>query len=146
MPFQLTYKSEPFPWITIVDINEILQVAREFNAAESITGCLIYSKNLFVQILEGNEEIIKELYGRIQADKRHYNVQLLLTEDVEQRIFSDWAMAYLNPKELATGEAAKNVRIDLERLAGSNSESEMDLEVFWQNIRKLLRDVGYYQL
>ncbi len=146
MPFQLTYKSEPFPWITIVDINEILQVAREFNAAESITGCLIYSKNLFVQILEGNQEIIEELYGRIQVDKRHYNVQLLLTEDVEQRIFSDWAMAYLNPKELSAGEAARNVRIDLERLAGSNSESEMDLEVFWQNIRKLLRDVGYYQL
>ena len=146
MPYQLTYKSEPFPWINIVDINEILQVAREFNSSEGLTGCLIYSKNLFVQILEGNKETIEELYGRIKIDKRHYNVQLLLTEKVEKRIFSDWAMAYLNPKEMTAGEAANKARIDLERLAGNSPESELNLESFWQNIRKLLKGVGYYHL
>ena len=69
-----------------------------------------------------------------------------LSEETEKRIFSDWAMAFLNPKELTAGEAANKARIDLERLAGSSPESELNMEAFWQNIRKLLKDVGYYQL
>ncbi len=146
MHYQLTYKSEPFPWITIADINDILQLSRKYNALKHLSGCLIYSKNLFVQILEGDRETIEELYGRIQIDKRHFNVQLLLTENAEKRIFSNWAMAYLNPKEMLAGETARNVRIDLGRLAGDTSDTEMNLTTFWQQVRVLLRDVGYYQL
>ena len=144
MIYQLTYLSEPFPWINVEDLHNILEIARTFNAENQITGCLIYSKKLFMQILEGDQEIIDGLYQRIEKDKRHFNVELMHTTNTGERIFSDWAMAYLNLKEQTSDASIKKIQQNLLLLSEGASVNEIDLNEFWSDVHYVLRDVGYY--
>ena len=49
----------------------------ERNAKENITGLLILSGNVFLQVLEGSAQAITGLFGRIVSDKRHRQVELI---------------------------------------------------------------------
>ena len=144
MIYQLTYISEPFPWINVEDLHNILETARTFNAENQITGCLIYSNKLFMQIIEGDKEIIDELYGRIEKDKRHFNVELMHTATVAKRIFSDWAMAYLNLKEQTVDSTIKKIQQKLLLMSEGTSILEIDLDTFWGDVHYVLKDVGYF--
>ncbi len=145
MIYQLTYKSEPFPWITIEDINNILVISKAFNSANNITGCLIYTKSIFMQLLEGEKKLVDQLYRRIEKDKRHFNVQLMHTTDIDERIFPKWAMAYLGLQETTTAENINEIQQNLVLLAEGKSVLEIDLHQFWSQVYEVLREVGYYQ-
>ncbi len=92
--YELIYRSVANKDVTATDINNILKTAREFNAKNGITGCLLFHKNEFIQILEGQEETIKTLYEKIESDQRHFAVLLLAESEKEKRIFGDWSMAF----------------------------------------------------
>jgi hypothetical protein len=91
---ELVYYSEAGSNLTTQDIDDILSSARDFNSRNNITGCLLYYNNEFLQILEGEKEIVMELFVTIQKDKRHSNVMVLGTENKNSRLFSDWSMAF----------------------------------------------------
>jgi len=65
-----------------------------------VTGALLISDDEFVQTLEGPEPVVRELYAKINKDKRHDHVELLESGDVSARVFGRWAMA----KVAADGE------------------------------------------
>lgn len=65
---------------------------------------LIYFDGTFVQFLEGPENNIDQLFQKIQKDKRHQDVVLLIDGIHKEREFSNWSMAY---KELTPEETAK---------------------------------------
>ena len=75
-------------------IYKMLSEARDFNAIHGITGCLLYHKGQFIQMLEGQEEEVSSLYHRIKNDHRHDHVELLEEEEIAERIFSEWSMAF----------------------------------------------------
>jgi hypothetical protein len=93
--FRLIYRSQS----TIpaqdrkVALGAIFSQARSRNKSRQITGALLVSGDWFAQVLEGDEETIRELYGKIGEDNRHGHVTLLETRAVTNRIFSRWAMA-----------------------------------------------------
>lgn len=70
----------------------ILSAARRNNPQLGITGALICRHDVYLQLIEGPAEAIDALYTRILADDRHTNVELLLTEDMGERMFPAWAM------------------------------------------------------
>jgi hypothetical protein len=70
----------------------ILSAARRNNPRLGITGALICRQDLYLQLIEGPAEAIDALYARICEDDRHANIELLLTEDMGERMFPDWAM------------------------------------------------------
>ncbi len=94
MNFKLIYRSTAAPNITDRDINNILETARKFNSKNNITGCLLYYKNEFLQVLEGDEKTVLELYSHIEKDKRHTDVLLINQEHSKVREFSNWTMAF----------------------------------------------------
>jgi hypothetical protein len=47
---------------------------------------------VYLQLIEGPTEAIDALYARILKDNRHFDVRLLLSEDMGERIFPAWAM------------------------------------------------------
>ena len=55
---------------------------------------MLYHKGQFLQLLEGDFEILNELYTRIRKDKRHQDVITLHMKEIDERIFDDWSMAY----------------------------------------------------
>lgn len=70
----------------------ILSVSRRNNPRDGITGALICRADLYLQLIEGPAEAINALYAKIAADDRHANVELLLTEVADERMFPNWAM------------------------------------------------------
>jgi hypothetical protein len=92
--YELMYYSTANENIAAADIADILGTARDFNLKNQITGCLLFHNNDFIQLLEGNEKIIKDLFSHIQHDKRHHNVMLLAEGEKISRDFENWSMAY----------------------------------------------------
>ena len=46
-----------------------------------------------MQILEGDEDVVKELYKSISMDNRHSSVAILYQGAIEQKSFGEWSMA-----------------------------------------------------
>lgn len=76
----------------LVNLREILEIARRKNGEEGVTGYLIFDKAYFLQILEGEEKVVEATYRRIAGDKRHADVTLVGKRAIAMRTFPDWSM------------------------------------------------------
>ena len=82
------------------DLEALLKQSRDKNAKLGITGILIYYKKHFFQILEGEKDVIFELFRTIRKDNRHFSVILVWDQEVLERSFKDWSMAFVNLNEI----------------------------------------------
>jgi hypothetical protein len=92
--FQLVYASTAAKAFTDGELFDMLARFREKNVRMGITGLLIYKHGSFMQVLEGDEETVRDLYDIICADRRHHEVNILLKITVQQRQFPDWSMGF----------------------------------------------------
>ncbi|SIS89160.1 Sensors of blue-light using FAD [Zobellia uliginosa] len=76
------------------EIQKLLERARDFNKRNHITGCLLFYKDRFVQYLEGEETVVRELFERIKKDSRNREVTLLSESKIQNREFDSWSMAF----------------------------------------------------
>ena len=74
-------------------IEAILTQSRQHNPASGITGVLCYGGGIFLQAIEGGRSAVSDLYGHIQRDPRHKDVELLAFEEITERRFGGWTMA-----------------------------------------------------
>ena len=72
----------------------MLRKSREKNEKQNITGMLLYLDPYFIQILEGEESIITDLFNKIKDDPRHYKVSLIYKKPIAERLFADWRMGF----------------------------------------------------
>lgn len=82
------------------DLVSLLKKFREKNTRLGITGILLYYKKHFFQVLEGEKNIIFELFKTIREDERHSSVILFWDKPIEERGFKDWTMAFINLNEV----------------------------------------------
>jgi hypothetical protein len=68
--YELMYHSEAMPELALQDIKAILTSARLYNSKNNITGCLLYHNHEFIQVLEGEQSKVKELFRHIEKDTR----------------------------------------------------------------------------
>lgn len=78
-------------------INQIVGISRRRNARLEVSGTLVATERHFAQIIEGASETIDPLIAAIRCDPRHHHVTVLLAEDLPQRRFGRWALAYAGP-------------------------------------------------
>ena len=76
------------------DFDELLSQARERNESLEITGKLIYCEGTFIQVLDGSEKNVMDVYASIKTDKRLIATKVVTTGTVEQRYFKDWDMDF----------------------------------------------------
>lgn len=76
------------------DLADILRVSRANNQRDGITGMLLYKDGNIMQLLEGPKASTDALLGKIRRDHRHHGVQVLLEDQIAQRQFDQWAMAF----------------------------------------------------
>ena len=81
------------------DIISIVKAAQIKNQSMGITGILLFNSGNFMQLIEGAEANVAELYEKIKNDNRHTDVTQLLEEEISHRNFDNWFMGY---KDLAT--------------------------------------------
>ena len=77
-------------------IEAILTQSRQHNPPSGITGVLCYGGGIFLQAIEGGRTAVSTLYGHIQRDTRHTDVELLHYEEITERRFGGWTMGQVN--------------------------------------------------
>jgi hypothetical protein len=97
MPFRLIYSSEAAPGVVAADLEWMLVESRIRNRAHGITGVLVFVEGAFLQILEGEKDDVFNLMERIKRDPRHRGVRVFYEQEVDERAFGSWSMAYLSP-------------------------------------------------
>jgi Sensors of blue-light using FAD len=102
--WQLVYASAARAGFASSDLDDILRVARDHNVTIDVTGMLLYVDHSFLQVLEGTEGRVNELFDKISKDKRHIRTLLLTRHPIEQRSFAEWTMGCTSAsiKELST--------------------------------------------
>ncbi|MGC6327940.1 BLUF domain-containing protein [Rhizorhabdus sp. FW153] len=93
MFLQLVYISTARATLELSDAEAILQTSRRRNAADEVSGLLIFDGKRFLQALEGPADQVARTYERIQGDPRHRAVVQLNRAEVSERQFGPWAMA-----------------------------------------------------
>ena len=77
------------------EMQTILETARTFNRAHDIAGLLLYRHFNFMQVLEGPQAVVEDLFFKhIVNDRRHCNILLLRNEEVAKPSFPHWAMSF----------------------------------------------------
>ena len=86
------YKSRCTSMADLDLVNSILVSSTKNNSANNVTGVLIATKTHFLQILEGEFEMLNDTFERISRDTRHEKIQLISFAQIEERRFGEWAM------------------------------------------------------
>jgi hypothetical protein len=91
---EIVYSSEtPVP-LSTDEVRSLLEHSRRNNTEWNVTGLLCYDHKQFLQIIEGEHDVIMDLFHAIQDDPRHTNIRILHEGDITGRAFHDWKMAY----------------------------------------------------
>lgn len=113
--FRIIYSSQPFGFDEAT-LAGILMDARRCNARDDVTGALICRRDVFLQLLEGPEERVRDTFARIGRDDRHVDVAVHVTEPVSERMFGNWAMlhdparSWFGPDKGSSGDGLDLVR------------------------------------
>jgi hypothetical protein len=92
--FHLVYVSSASQPFTKPELQALLEQARQKNTKLGVTGMLLYKDGNFMQVLEGEQEVVTDLAKTIRGDPRHKGFIVLLRRASEQRLFADWSMGY----------------------------------------------------
>jgi len=90
--YSLIYKSRCTSAADLDLVNSILDKSTRNNSANGVTGVLIATKTNFLQVLEGEFEVLNAVFERISRDPRHDKIQLISFREIEERRFKQWAM------------------------------------------------------
>lgn len=83
---------------------DILRVSVKNNQRDNITGILVYKEGNFMQVLEGDEDMVGKTHAKILADPRHKGVITLIRKPIKNRVFNTWAMGFKNADKLSIDE------------------------------------------
>jgi hypothetical protein len=86
------------------EIPDLLQQIRIANAKQEITGMLLYIGGSFLQVLEGQPEMVDAVFGRILRDNRHTQLTLIAKESIPERAFEGWTMMHQTLDPVEAGE------------------------------------------
>ena len=92
--FSLVYASSAAQAFSKEQLVSLLEVARRNNSRLGVTGLLLYADGNFMQALEGEESVVRDLHDKIARDPRHSGVITLTQGPIEKRSFSEWSMGF----------------------------------------------------
>ncbi|MDQ2772334.1 MAG: BLUF domain-containing protein [Bacteroidota bacterium] len=94
--YHLIYQSQARVPFDTPTLQALLEQARVFNRVNYLTGLLLHTPDgRFLQILEGEEDVVRALYyDHIVADPRHHHCRVLGAGASSERSFADWNMGF----------------------------------------------------
>jgi len=100
----ICYISDSMNNESLKNLEDLYLKARTNNSKNNITGILIYLDRNFLQVLEGEEEIVDDTFKKISTDSRHKNIFNIIDTTIEQRIFEDYNFGFttINDKKELT--------------------------------------------
>lgn len=111
--YQLLYVSAATEPSGNAALQTLVASARSYNHDHGLTGLLLYSESLFLQMLEGEEAAVHEVYyDRIAADPRHTHLRLLADGPVAGCVFPDWSIGFLDALPSELGDLVGHLHLD----------------------------------
>ena len=95
----------------------LLNECRRNNERLGVTGLLMYANNTFLQVVEGEDDVVDNLVERICGDERHDEIQMLRRTEIDERRYGQWSMGYNEVSEQ-----------DLEEIEGLRNFSAEDFD------------------
>lgn len=89
------YVSEAATAVTDDGLMAMLDEYRGSNLKLNITGLLLYSRDIFLQVMEGELPELTQAYAEITKDLRFKNIQVLATGETDGRMFKNWRMGFV---------------------------------------------------
>ena len=75
-------------------LTDIYDISQKNNLESGISGCLLIGSNSYLQLLEGPDSAVENLYSKIKMDNRHKKVKKLFEQHIEEKLFSSWSMKF----------------------------------------------------
>lgn len=124
----LAYCSAATSLMSSADLVELLRTSHRNNQRDRISGMLLYHEGSFMQVLEGEPELVHATYARIVKDPRHRSVIKLTEAALPERNFGSWAMSFkdtrdLGPDDLAAYSLFLKEPLDAQRYGGHRALS-----------------------
>ena len=98
--FGLIYVSKAVNDFSEEQLFELAEHAKRNNAKKGITGYLNYRKGVFFQFLQGEKQEVLDLEKKVRTDDRHQMVNTLYFQELDETVFPNWSMVYLDEKYL----------------------------------------------
>lgn len=100
--YTILYTSRAIKAFDKTELSAIVNESRIWNHAHDITGCLAYVEGIlndnvlcqFIQVLEGDEKEVKNIFNKIHSDVRHIDVSVIKEGGIRNRKFSNWRMGF----------------------------------------------------
>ena len=90
---QVIYVSEKTDTFTD-SLTDIYDISQKNNSESGISGCLLIGSNSYLQLLEGPDTAVENLYSKIKMDSRHKKVKKLFEQHIEEKLFASWSMKF----------------------------------------------------
>ncbi|MEX1669052.1 BLUF domain-containing protein [Zhongshania guokunii] len=128
MIFYLIYVSSAIRQMPEEDLLILLRQSQAKNCDLDISGMLLYKGGNFMQMLEGEEKTVRELYATIKNDERHKNVLTIITGNLKERNFIGWSMGFQNMDKVADLQTYDNYIKDNLTLYSFKDDAEQAYE------------------
>lgn len=125
--FRLTYLSKPTASFTDADLDDIEDKSVGANNARDVTGLLIVHDDSILQILEGREEAVRELYAKIAKDSRHTISKVVCEREDEERLLLTWSMVVRETTNIPA-EISEQYQQVYDELLDSESRTEITID------------------
>lgn len=96
----LAYCSSATRLFDSAELVQLLRQSRDSNLRQDLTGLLLYHDGSFIQVLEGDADVVQTLYRTICGDLRHKAVTRLTAAPLARRNFGEWSMAFVDTRDL----------------------------------------------
>ncbi len=93
---QMIYTSVATKKVQPVELKDLRETSRRNNIRDGITGMLLYEDGTFIQVLEGDSEVVTSTFERISKDPRHSKILLIARFELDERTFTDWEMGFFD--------------------------------------------------
>jgi hypothetical protein len=138
--YSLVYVSSAAIQFSDEQLRALLEQSRRSNAANDISGMLLYKGGNFMQLLEGEELEVDSAFNKIARDPRHSGCMILLKSHAEGRMFPEWSMAFRNLNDPSVTElpgfsSFLNTNFNDREFSANPARAHVLLQFFKQNMR-----------
>lgn len=105
----LIYRSQ-IPLTHEINLSLLVEKANVNNMSHGVSGILLFKDNVILQVLEGDESILEQLFSKIKHDSRHFGVVELMRDYAPRRRFENVGMMYFDLDTLEADAVLKTVR------------------------------------
>ena len=98
---ELSYISKATHDMGLSSLVHLFDVARRWNLDHELTSALFYENGHFAQILEGKRKDVLFIWEKIQKDYRHKVLHRIELDEIDQRLFPNWALRFYGGDQIA---------------------------------------------